>query len=245
MRHKVAVVVVLIAATVVGTYILRGPAARDAPDSSAASLRQAEEQSVDGRPDEAASSVAPQSSSGVRAVPHPLPAVPKSRAGLPMDNDPFIAESIAEQRWLDRNGYPNADQWREYTVASDAVLEQASAAGDTVARAMLDSRALMRGDQDAMNRLMGAAEEGSAFAMALLSSYMASSPKGDPKFGYALSRVLEMRGDYRAAIGREGMFPRALSPAERTAAEADALVIMERLKANYRGRAFVDPRPRG
>lgn len=174
---------------------------------------------------------------------HPFPAIPRSRIGMPLDNDPFVAESIEEQRWLDRNGYPNAEQWRIYSTASDLALQQAAAAGDQVALVMLENRALMRGDKDAADRMFKAAAGGSSFALSLLAGYMAASPGGDPILGYAVSRVQEMKGDKRAAIGREMIFRAPLSPEARVRGEADALRLFDSLRRSSTKQPFVDPRP--
>lgn len=56
----------------------------------------------------------------------PFQQVPKTRMGLPLEDDPFVAESEEERRWLDRNGYPNAVQWESYTQASDYELSLAA-----------------------------------------------------------------------------------------------------------------------
>src|SRR5690348_7507960 len=87
--------------------------------------------------------------------------VPKTRDGLPFSDDPFVAESVQEQQWLDRHGYPNAKQWAAYSTASDLVLEQAAAAGDNVADVMLAARPLSQGDTRASGKLMTAGKNGS------------------------------------------------------------------------------------
>jgi hypothetical protein len=179
----------------------------------------------------------------VRSRVHPFPSIPTSRAGLPLDNDPFVAGSVEEQRWLDRNGYPNAEQWRVYSIATDHALQQAADAGDAIAAVMLDARKISTGDKDAGTRLMRAAERGSTFALSLLSAYMAGSPQGDRRFGYALSRVQEMMGDTRVALVRDAMFRKPLSPQDRAQAEAQALQIFSGLQSRSSRRPFVDPRP--
>lgn len=177
--------------------------------------------------------------------PHPFPDMAKSRDRLPLDADPFIAESKDEQRWLDRNGYPNAEQWNTYSSAPDHLLMQAADAGDKIAYVMLEGRALAKGDKTAINGLLDEASSGSNFAIMTLAAYMAGSPGSNLELGYAYSRVAEMRGDYRIAAAREGMFPRALTSEEKLRGEARALSIFNELKKASRINQFVDPRPIG
>ncbi len=176
---------------------------------------------------------------------HPFPAVAKSRDRLSLDGDPFIAESKEEQRWLDRNGYPNSEQWTTYSSAPDHLLKQAADAGDRVAYVMLAGRSLAKGDKGAVDNLLQEARSGSNFAIMTLASYMGGSQEGDIELGYALSRVAEMRGDYRIAVAREGMFPRALTQEQRLKGEAKALSIFAKLRDESRVATFVDPRPIG
>lgn len=174
---------------------------------------------------------------------HPFPKIPKTRSGLPLDEDPFLAQSVEEQRWLDRNGFPNAQQWITYSTASDALLQQAASTGDTVASVMLAARQLSHGDQVASGQLMTAAANGSSFALSMLSAYMASSRSGNPQLAFALSRVVELRGDWRAAILRDEMFRTPLTAEQKLAANADALKIFNDLKAHSQLKPYVDPRP--
>lgn len=170
--------------------------------------------------------------------------LPQSRHGLPLDSDPFVAASVEEQMWLDRNGYPNAEQWVAYSSASDGLLAQAAADGDTFAAVILDSRALANGDKGAVNRLLKESQNGSTFALSMLQAYMANSPKGNPSLAYSLSRVLELKGDTRAGLARDFSSGVAnLSPAQRVKAEANALKLFEQLKETSKKQPFVDKRP--
>lgn len=181
---------------------------------------------------------------GSVGVSHPFPGIAKSRANLPLETDPFPAQSRAEQRWLDRNGFPNAEQWQTYSTASDALLAQAADAGDEIADVMMQGRALARGDVSASDRLLAAAANGSSFALSTLAAYMAGSSKGNREAGYALSRVAEMRGDYRLAAARDVMFAKPLTLQERLNAEAEAVEIFNKLRSSSSiGNKFVDPRP--
>lgn len=173
----------------------------------------------------------------------PFPRVPKSRNGLPLAGDPFVAESPQEQAWLDRNGYPNAQQLAAYSAASDLELEQAAAHGDSVAAVELAARQLARGDPSASGKLMTAGANGSSYALSLLASYMASAGHGNPELGYALSRVLEMRGDWRAPLTRDIMFREPLSPVEKMRAEVEALKLFQQLDGGPGGQPRTDPRP--
>lgn len=173
----------------------------------------------------------------------PFPRVPKSRNGLPLAGDPFIAQSPQEQAWLDRNGYPNAQQLAAYSAASDLELEQAAAHGDSVAAVQLAARQLARGDHSASGKLMTAGANGSSYALSLLASYMASATRGNPELGYALSRVLEMRGDWRAPLTRDIMFREPLSPAGKMRAEVEALKLFQQLDGGSGRQPRTDPRP--
>lgn len=175
--------------------------------------------------------------------PSPFSHLPQARDGLPLETDPFVAESVAEQKWLDRNGYPNAEQWRVYSAATDAMLQLASERGDRMAGIFLDGRALSHRDKDAPDRLFRSGEQGSMFALALLQAYMASSPNGDPELAYAITRVMEMKGDTRIALGRDLAFPKPLVGMEKIRAEALALQLRKQFESNTQSRPFVDPRP--
>lgn len=170
--------------------------------------------------------------------------LPQSRKGMPLESDPFTAESVEEQQWLDRNGYPNAEQWVAYSSASDGMLSQAAADGDSIAAVFLDSRALANGDRDALNRLLRAGQTGSSFALSMLQAYLAGSSKGDPALAYSISRVIELKGDVRAGLARD-FSPTAsrLTPEQKIKAEADALSLFARMKKTAKKQPFVDPRP--
>ncbi len=157
-----------------------------------------------------------------RAPMDPFPRVPKTRNGQPLENDHFVAESVQEQRWLDRNGYPNTQQWTAYSAASSLALEQAAAHGDEVAEVMLTARQLDHGDPKAAGKLMTAGMNGSSFALSMLASYLAGGRHGNPELGYAVSRVVELRGDWRAAITRDFMFNIPLTPLQKASAEGEA-----------------------
>ncbi len=174
----------------------------------------------------------------------PFPNIPKSRVGLPMGSDPFVAQSREEQQWLDRNGFPNEQQWLAYSAASDVILEAAAAHGDQIAGVMLAARQFAHGDPEASGKLLTAGMNGSGFALNTLASYLDSSKKfGNPELGYAISRVAEMRGDWRAGFVREVMFTHTLSPEQKANANGKALEILgEFRKSNPMGSHF-DPRP--
>lgn len=175
--------------------------------------------------------------------PNPFAHVPTSREGMDFESDPFVAESIEEQQWLDRNGFPNAEQWKVYSAAPDGLLRQSAESGDPIAAVMLDSRMLLQGDLDASGRLLHAGGKGSMFALSMLSAYMAGSPSGDPVLGYAVSRVMEMRGDTRVAIARDGIFRTELTPEQRMRGERMALDLFAQLRDDFPNRKSVDPRP--
>jgi hypothetical protein len=181
---------------------------------------------------------------------HLFPGVPKSRKGLPLEGDPFLAESAAEQAWLDRNGYPNKEQWLAYSRASDALLKEAADGGDSVAGVVLNSRRLAMGEPGSKEDLLINAVDGSGYALELYSAYMAGSKSGSAQTAYALSRVAEMRGNYRVAMAREGLFNTPLTQAERMTGDAEAMVLFARLKElneQFYGTSsnWIDPRPYG
>lgn len=180
-----------------------------------------------------------------RATVDPFSGVPKTRKGLPFDDDPFVAESLQEQQWLDRNGYPNAKQWATYSAASDLVLEVAAASGDNVASVMLAARQLARGDTEASGRLMTAGMSGSSFALSLLAAYLANGKNGNPELGYAVSRLIELRGDWRSGIMREEMYRTPLSPMQKVRAESEAMKLLNDFRSLSGVQLYIDPRPPG
>jgi hypothetical protein len=166
-----------------------------------------------------------------RAPAGPFPEVPKSRAGIAISDDPFDGRSKAEQRWLDAHGYPNTLQWEAYNMASDGLLEQAAESGDTTAQTLLDARLLP--DKAALDRLMLSVVDGNVFALQMIASHYASTGKNGNVNAYAASRVLEMRGDPSAAVGREIMFRPPLELDERMRGEAEALHLNATLNRIY------------
>lgn len=172
----------------------------------------------------------------------PFANVPKTREGLPLDDDPYGADSPDDQRWLDRNGYPNAEQWRVYSSADDGLLRLAAESGDQVAQVFLDASLLSQGDTEAVDRLFFAAERGSAFALSMLQAYMVGSSNGNPELGYAISRVMEMKGDTRIALVRDMSFAAPLTGERKMRAEAMALQLFDQLKRNAKHHPFIDPR---
>lgn len=188
--------------------------------------------------------------SGSGTGPHPFPEIPRSRSGLPFENDPFIAKSKEEQAWLDRNGYPNEKQWAAYTRASDLQLREASMLGDKAARGVLLHRELMSGNDAAIDEMLKEGAAGSGFALDMLASFLASNRGGDKVSAFAISRVSEMRGNFRLAGARDLMFDRSLTNLERLQGEQEAMEIyrsIHELQKKLRGAdsSPVDPRPVG
>lgn len=185
------------------------------------------------------------------AVPavHPFPEIPKTRDGLALESDPFIATSIEEQAWLDRNGYPNEPQWAAYSQATEMQLREAAATGDKAAKVILLHRQLMAGDDSAINELFNEGVSGSGFALDMLASFLASSRGSDRSTAYAVSRVSEMRGNLRVAIARDLMFDSPLTQDERRQGEKAALEIYSALASQQKkerpNSSPVDPRPIG
>ena len=175
--------------------------------------------------------------------PGPFAHLPTTRQGLPLDGDPYGASSIEDQRWLDRNGYPNAEQWRVYSNAEEGLLRLAADAGDRTAQVFLDARLLAQNDADAVDRLLAAGARGSAFALSMLQAWMIGSSAGDPEFGHAISRVMEMKGDSGIALVRDMAFAVPLTAEQQLRADALALQLFERLRREGNHRSFVDPRP--
>ncbi|WP_313211551.1 hypothetical protein [Stenotrophomonas sp.] len=156
--------------------------------------------------------------------------------------DPFSTGHPEERRWLDQHGFPNGAQWTRYQQASDAELDQAARAGDTVAATMRDARRLGV-DPKAESRLLAAGAEGDLFALSLLSSWKAGTHAAGIPEAYAISRVAEMRGDLTTALHREMMLGARLSGEQRLLAEAEALHLNLHLNALYRQKHGVDPPP--
>lgn len=177
---------------------------------------------------------------------HPLPLLPRSREGMELNNDPYQPTSKAEQAWLDRNGFPNSEQFRAFSTATDQTLEQAAASGDSVAKVFLSTRKLRRKDPAAKDELLAEAANGSTFALANLASFEAGSPSGDPVIAYAFSRAWEMKGDHGAATAREFIFPKPLTQQQRLEGEREAVELFDALRRkSSKGAQFVDPRPTG
>ena len=174
--------------------------------------------------------------------PHPVPDLARTRESLEIAQDPFSSGHPEERRWLDQHGFPNGAQWTRYQQASDAELDQAARAGDTVAATMLDGRRL-GADPTAESRLLAAGADGDLFALSLLSSWKAGAHAAGIPEAYAISRVAEMRGDLTAALHREMMLGARLSGDQRLLAEAEALHLNLHLNALYRQKHGVDPPP--
>lgn len=128
-------------------------------------------------------------------------------------------------------------------------MELAVAAGDRVAADFLESRRLAAGDTSAEKRMWEMAVNGQTYALTGLAGYYAQNgPKGNPMKAYAYSRVAEMRGDYKAALTRDFVVNRPLTPMQRTEAEAKALTIFRAMTELRRQRfgpnvPVTDPRP--
>lgn len=200
------------------------------------------------RSSSAGSRSAPSEPNARATVRHPFPQLPRTRKRLPLLDDPFTATSIAEQDWLDRNGYPNALQWRALPGASDAQLAEAAAAGDRVAKTLLDQRRLLAGDDTAIDAMLEDGARGSTFALELLSSTIASRRLNDPVMAYALSRLVELRGNSRVATGRDVMLRQPLTAMERLEGEREALRLFQQVRQIQisrfgGGRPATDPRP--
>lgn len=184
-------------------------------------------------------------------APDPFPALPKTRAGLPFEGDPFGPTSVEEQRWLDRNGYPNAERWSAYSRASESVLNQAASAGDDAARVMLGIRRLEKGDLEARDDLLASAVEGSGFALDAYASFLAgSASQGDPAAAYVLSRVAEMRGDHRQAVFREFFLKKQPTQQQRLEWGVEALALYSSMHSLHKelygqSRSWTDSRPVG
>lgn len=178
---------------------------------------------------------------------NPFQHIPLTRAGLDFEDDPFLPKSRAEQDWLDRHGYPNVMQYKEYQAASDQQLQQAVDAGDELAKTFLNSRKMMEGDKDAEIAMLRDGALGNSFALELASSAIAHD---DPVEGYALSRVVDMSGNFAIAQARDLFFPGAssLSITQRTEAENRARAYLQLFKEYRReiegaDATLFDPRP--
>lgn len=135
----------------------------------------------------------------------------------------------------------------EYPVASDEKLQMAADAGDAVARTLLDFRHFESGVEGAEDSLLYAAAMGNSYALELLASFHSGSRRGDPVFGYALSKVLEWQGNYAVSMLREVGMRTPLSTRDRLQAEAEALAlfnqILEFRRSTPDAPPSVDPRP--
>jgi hypothetical protein len=166
---------------------------------------------------------------------------------MPLETDPFMAKSVAEQQWLDRNGYPNEAHWRALMQATYSQLEQAALAGDQAAQVVLNQKRLIAGDDSAIADTLELGADGSGFAIEMLASTLAG-PLQDPVSAYAIVRAGEMRGNYRSGPGREVLFSVPLTSAQRAEGEAEAMEVFRQLARIRESRggsngSLVDPRP--
>lgn len=241
-KYAAAVLIVVLATAAVTAFVLSRP--KSQTTQAAATVKQADEQRRD--PAKSTPSVASTASRPATNTSMLFPGVPQNREGIePREDDPFDGRTREEQRWLDAHGYPNTAQWASYSSASDAMLEQAANGGDKLARTLLDSRKLP--DRMALDRMMSSAVDGNYFALQLLASHFASTGRAGNINAYGVSRVLEMRADPSAALGREIMFSAPLTVDERMQGEAEALRLNATFNQLYQertGNAFVpDYRP--
>lgn len=229
----------------------QGKGAANAPSSALGEREVTFPPPVVSEPDTNATGAAISSGPPTTALPsldHPFADLPRSRAGLALDDDPFGAKSQLDQEWLDRNGYPNTLQWYAYSGSSDEDLQRAADFGDSIARTMLDGRRLAQGEPAALADLLQQGANGSAFALELAASTFAGSgAHADPVMAYTLYRTLELRGNYSAALARESTVGGALDPIQRLEAEGNALELYNSLTAGRQNSAGlpcqVDPRP--
>lgn len=227
-------VLVLVAGAVGITVLKRGGGAEASadeplPTDSQVVLRASDLKSAETATDSSADSA----SSGAKpAASNPFPNVPRSRSGMSLEDDPFAPQSVEEQGWLDRHGYPNARQWETYSQLSDGLLQVAADSGDAVAKTMLAARGLP--DRAAVDKLLLSAADGDDFALQLLSARLAKVPgEGNLVDAYAVARVSEMRGNTSAAVTRESMFSSSLTSEQRMRGEANAILLNSTLNSLY------------
>ncbi len=140
--------------------------------------------------------------------------------------DPFGGETEEDKAWLDRNGYPNALLWDALTKATDMELDQAVLAGDKIAEVFRDAKRLGKGEPDALATLLDHWEGGSQFALAIATSHLAGNGQAsDPRMAYVLFRLMEMSGNYSAAMSREMTVGAEFDQLQRLEAEAMALAL--------------------
>ena len=177
--------------------------------------------------DSQAMSAAPKSQN---EPPQLLHGIPLTRDGLSLEADPFVAVSIAEQKWLDAHGFPNEKLWAYMLSASRAELEVLAASGIPSAQALLESKKLIEGDDEAVTRMIVQGAKGNLFSLNLLSSYLAAKPESRIS-AYAISKAQERCGDTRIPLTRDTVFPRPLDVIERAEGEAEAIKLYELIDA--------------
>lgn len=176
--------------------------------------------------------------------------VPRTRGGMPLEDDPFGAGSPEEQRWLDRNGYPNAAEWKALNGASISQLQEAAKGGDSMAAIMVDYWDVFQsGSPDAVNTLMRRGASGDAFALEMLSSALGvARANRDPVFASALRQVAQLRGNLALGLFPDANLPDPLDPVQRMEAARRAVELNHYLD-NLRRVEFglppptYDPRP--
>lgn len=182
---------------------------------------------------------------------NPFSLIPRSREELPLEGDPFRPVSKEDQRWLDRNGFPNAEQFRTFMKSDIENLRLAAQAGDKIAETIMNAKLLATTGAEAAEAeaaLYYDAALGNSFALSMLSGHKTGT--GELVEGLALARVAEMRGDYSTGDGNRMMWEDSLDPVQRAriAEESRRIhALFEETRREVLGvnQPLYDPRPLG
>lgn len=176
--------------------------------------------------------------------------VPRSRYGLTLEDDPFGARSLEEQRWLDRNGYPNAAEWKALNAASLYQLRDAANGGDPMAAVMVDFwDVFLSGSEDAVNSLLRRGAGGNLFALEMLAIALEGARvNNDPVFASAVRELVRLRGNHAFGMIPDGNLSTPLDPLQRLEAGRRARELyqfLDRIRQAELGLppAAPDPRP--
>lgn len=171
--------------------------------------------------------------------------VPRTRHGLPFADDPFGAVSLEEQQWLDRNGYPNAAEWKALNAADFAQLREAADGGDPMAATMIDHwKVFQEGDAGAVTALMQRGASGNAFALEMLVSALEGArTRRDPVFASAVRQMAAMRGNHALSALPDGNLSVPLTSTQRLESARRARELYQLLEDIRRSELGLPPSP--
>lgn len=141
------------------------------------------------------------------------------------NRDPLVAESPAEAQWLQRRGYPTADQIEASLATSTEELRLAAENSGVLVDKSLYGRALLRDGRyrDAVGSMVDSfVQDGNIYGLYLTSdAYMRSEELMNPPLAMAYLRLAYLAGDSKAGGVLEEKFGQ-MTPPERAFADRRA-----------------------